>query len=84
MIDIKKHLKDKKLVVGTKLTVKQLRLGKMQAVFLSSNCPVKVKDEISHYCSISACKVEQLKIPNDELGALCRKPFSISVLGLLK
>lgn len=84
MIDIKKHLKDNKLVIGTKQTIKKLRLGKLQRVFLSSNCPEAVKKEISRYCEMSECKAEQLKIPNTELGVLCRKQFPVSVLGLLK
>lgn len=84
MIDFKKHLKDKKLVVGTNQVLKQLRLGKLQAVFISSNCPESVKREIANYCKLSGCNVEQLKVPNDELGVLCKKQFSVSVLGLMK
>ena len=84
MIDVRKYLKEKKLVIGTKETFSELRLGKLQSVLLSSNCPEGVKRDFERFCNISGCKIEQLAIPNDELGVLCRKQFSVSVLGLLK
>lgn len=82
--DIKKNLKTKKLVIGTKQIVKNLKLGKLEKVFLTSNCPENVKKDVEHYSSISGCEVKHLSIPNEELGIICKKQFSISAAGLLK
>jgi len=82
--EIKKHISDKKLVIGTKSIIKNLKLGKLEKVFITSNCAENVKNDISYYGSMSGCKLEQLKIPNEELGAICKKQFSISVAGLFK
>lgn len=80
--EIKKGVKDKKALIGTARTIKGLKLGKLQKVFLTSNCPASVKSSIEHYSKLSNCKIEHLDIPNDELGVICKKQFSISVIGL--
>lgn len=82
--EIRKLLKTKKLIIGTEKTLKNIKLGKVAVVFLSSNCPSKVLEYIEHYKGIGGFKVVKLKYPNDELGAVCKKPFFISVLSVLK
>jgi len=82
--EIKSNLKNKRLVLGTNLTIKQLKLGNISKVFLSSNCPENIKKDVGYYSSMSSCSVESLKLPNEELGILCKKPFSVSIVGLLK
>ncbi|MBS3133275.1 ribosomal L7Ae/L30e/S12e/Gadd45 family protein [Candidatus Woesearchaeota archaeon] len=84
LIEIKKNLKSKRLVFGTELTVKQIKLGNVSKVFLSSNCPDSVKKDISYYSGTGGCSVESLEVLNEELGVICKKPFSVSVVGLLK
>jgi len=80
--EIKKALKAKKAVIGTGQTIKQLKLGKLEKVFLTSNTPKEVKETIKYYSKLSKAKVIQLKQPNEELGTICKKPFAISVLGI--
>ena len=82
--EIKKALKEEKTIIGAEKTIKNLRLGKLDTIYLALNCSESVKKEINHYSKMSDTKVVQLKLPNDELGTLCKKPFSISVLGVVK
>jgi len=84
MIDIKKELAKANVLFGTEEVMKNLKLGKLEKVFLSSNCPNNVKEDINYYADLSGAKVAELDVPNNELGVLCKKPFSVSVLGLLK
>ena len=84
LAEIKKHINDKKLVLGTKATIKNMKLGKLEKVFITSNCPENVKNDINYYSSIGGCKIEKLSIPNAELGVICKKQFSVSTAGLLK
>jgi large subunit ribosomal protein L30e len=84
VLELRKLIKDKKLLVGTDRTLKALKLGKIEKVFIASNCAGKAKDDIEYYGKMSKASISQLKYPNDELGVLCKKPYSISVLGLLK
>ncbi len=82
--EIRKLLDTKKLIFGTERVIKQLKLGSIARVFVTSNCPDDVKEDIARYAGISKAAVVQLEISNDELGVVCKKPFSISVVGLLK
>ena len=82
--DIKKMLKSGNVIVGTQRTMKQLKTGKIEKVLMSSNVPEKVEKDIEHYAKLSGAESAKLDIPNDELGVVCRKPFSISVLAVVK
>jgi large subunit ribosomal protein L30e len=84
VVEIKKNLKSDKLVIGTERTLSSLRKGKLTVIFLTSNCPQDIQEHVEHYSKLSGCSVEHLSIPNDEFGAFCKKPFAISVAGLLK
>ncbi|MBS3101545.1 ribosomal L7Ae/L30e/S12e/Gadd45 family protein [Candidatus Woesearchaeota archaeon] len=82
--EIKKMIKSGNVVIGTERAVKNIRLKRVQKVLVSSNCPPRLEKEISHYASLSGAEFHKLDYPNDELSVICRKPFSISVLALLK
>jgi len=84
VVDIRKLIDDKKLVIGTEIVIKKLKAGKISKVFLTSNCPNEVRDDIERYSAIAKAEVVQLDIPNDELGIICKKPFSISIVGSVK
>lgn len=78
--EIKKLLKAKKIILGTKRTMKLIKSGSAEQVFLSSNCPEEVRKDIEYYAKITNVPVVALSQPNDELGILCKKPFPVSVL----
>jgi len=82
--EIQSILKSKKAVIGTDKSLKNLKKGKVSAVYITLNCPEEVKEEIKHYSKLSNAKVVELKKSNEELGVICKKPFSISVLSHLK
>ena len=82
--ELKKMLKSGNVIIGTEKTLKSLRLGKVEKVLLSSNCPAKVERDISYYAGMSGTESYKLDYPNDELGVICKKPFSISVLAFIK
>ncbi len=82
--EIKKIVKEQDIIIGTERTISGLRIGKIAEVFVSKNAPESVKQDIMHYARLSDAKVVNLDIPNDELGVVCKKPFSISVIGLPK
>jgi len=83
-INLAKELKSKKVVIGTERVIKNLRLGKINKVYISSNCKDSIKSDISHYGKLGNIEIVELSLSNEELGVLCKKPFSISVLGLVK
>ncbi|MGV8162630.1 MAG: ribosomal L7Ae/L30e/S12e/Gadd45 family protein [Candidatus Nanoarchaeia archaeon] len=84
MEEIKKLLGSDKLIMGSDETMKALRNGKLKKVFVVSNADPKFVKDLDYYKNMANVEVETLKLTNEELGAICRKPFLISVLGVLK
>ena len=82
--EIKKMVKSGGVLLGTQRTIKGLRLGKIEKVLVSSNCPARVEKNISYYAGLSGAEMHKIDYPNDELGIICKKPFSISVLAVVK
>ena len=82
--EIKKLIKAKNVIIGADRTIKSLKLGKVNKVILSSNCAERTVDNINHYASLGKVETVKVKYPNVELGVICKKPFSISVLSILK
>lgn len=82
-ISITALLKDKKKLVFSRAeTLKLLRTGRLAEVFLAANFPSE--QNIKNLAELTETKVNKLKQTNDELGALCKKPFAISIIGLKK
>jgi len=82
--EIRKALKEKKIIIGTENTLKNLKLGKLEKVYITKNCPEGKKKNINYYSKLGKVKVVNLKYTNEELGIICKKPFSISIASLKK
>lgn len=79
--NIKKLLTEEKLVLGTNVTLKQLKKGNLKRIYISSNIPQNVKEDIKHYASLSKVEVIEAPVSNEEFGIICKKSFLISVIG---
>ncbi len=82
--DIKKAIKEGNAVIGTNEVIKGLKKNKLAKVYVTSNCPEDVKKDVNYYADFSKTEVVNLKEKNDELGMICKKPFSISLFGVSK
>lgn len=82
--EIKKLTGQSRFIIGTKRSIDLLKLGKLEKIFMSSNCPDSVKSDIKRYCGLGSCECVELGIPNVELGALCKRRHHISVAGVQK
>ena len=82
--EIKQLLKTKKLIFGTKQVIKSIKQNKIEKFFISSNCKNETKEDLQHYANIVKVKGLSLTSSNKDMGILCKKPFSISVVGVLK
>ena len=77
--NLKKAIKEKKLVIGTDRTLKLLKTNKAKEVFISKNCPETLRKRIKNYGEINKIKITELDNTNEEIGSLCKKPFSINI-----
>ena len=79
--EFKKFFETKKLIIGTDETLKSLRSGRLVKVFIASNCDVSLKSDLLQLCKIGNVELVDLKMSSDEVGVICKKPFSVSVVG---
>ncbi|MFH2021474.1 MAG: ribosomal L7Ae/L30e/S12e/Gadd45 family protein [archaeon] len=82
--EVKKNLKTKKLVYGSETTMKALKASKLSKVFIATNAPKNVADDLAHYQKLTGVQVVDAGMRNDELGVYCKKTFRVSIIGLLK
>ncbi len=80
MDELRKAIKEQAITFGTENTIKRLKNGNVKKVFIASNCPENTKKRIEYYTKIGKVELVKLDIPNDEIGLVCKKPFSISIL----
>lgn len=81
--ELKKLLTAKRVVIGTERTIKQARANNLARIIFTKNCPLSVRQRVQQVCdsSIICQEIEHL---NNDLGTLCKKPFAISVLGIMR
>ncbi len=80
--EVRAVLESGKAVLGSDRTLKMLRQGKLQKVFLASNAPRQVQGDVAQHGAVARVPVVTLPVKNEELGTLCKKPFPISVIGV--
>ena len=84
--DLRKILSEEKgrVIIGSKRTIKMIKNGKIEKVFLAKNTPEDIKNDILYYSKLGNIEVEILNYTNEEIGLLLKKPFKISVVSILK
>ncbi len=72
-----------KLELGTKSTIRNLKLGRAKMVIIASNADPSVKEDISRYARLSGIPVVEFNGTSLELGTVLGKPFPIQALAVL-
>ncbi|MDO8660799.1 MAG: ribosomal L7Ae/L30e/S12e/Gadd45 family protein [Candidatus Woesearchaeota archaeon] len=81
--ELKKLLIAKRVIIGTNRTITQARANKLERVLLTKNCPLLIRKQVQQACGATIV-CEEIERMNTELGTLCKKPFAISVLGIIR
>ncbi len=81
--DLKKLLGTEKLVLGTDRTLKAVRQGRVARILLAKNAPSSLRESLDRCQRFSSFELEVSPLTNDELGTLCKKPFSVAVIAIL-
>ena len=71
-----------KLVFGSERSLKFLKNGKLEKIYLSNNCKADLREEIQRHSK--DVEIVELGVLNTEAGVVCKKTFPITVIGLLK
>ncbi|MET1101512.1 MAG: 50S ribosomal protein L30e [Pyrodictiaceae archaeon] len=76
-------IKTGKVVLGSRKTIKYVKIGKAKAVIVASNAPPDLRDEILYYAKLSKIPVYIYPGTSVDLGVACGKPFMVSALAIL-
>jgi len=82
--DIKGWITEGRLILGTETTLKHIRKGAVEQVLVSANCEEKALETLQTYCGMQNIPLHKAPVQNDELGTICKKPFSVSVIAVKK
>lgn len=81
--EIRKLLGSDKLIIGTDRVLKTVRKGEATRVIVATNAPESLRAQLTKFKETGAAfELEDAGMPNDELGTLCKKPFSIAVIAI--
>ncbi len=80
MKDLKAKLQDGKVIIGKDRVLKHLREKSVAKVFLASNCPKDLKEDVLHLAKLAKVPIVESALNNEELGLFCKKNFFIAVL----
>jgi large subunit ribosomal protein L30e len=79
---LRNAVNEKNIIIGSKQTIKNLKLKKVKLVFIANNCPENLKKDIDYYSKQTGIKVEMFEGTAKQMGVFCGKPFSIAVLAI--
>jgi len=87
MADVDKLIKadkEKKLIKGFKESLKALKAGKADEVFVASSCSDSMKRQLRETSELAKAKLTELNVTAEQLSAQLKKPFTITVLAISK
>jgi ribosomal protein L30E len=79
---IQNALAEHKALFGIKEVKKVLKTIKV--IYVVKNVGDKILADLEYYATLSKVPVEKLDMTNEELSILCKKPYFINVLSVLK
>jgi large subunit ribosomal protein L30e len=80
--DIRNAIKENSILIGSKQTMKGLKQKSIKSVVVASNCPEGMKKDLERLSAESSIRLEVFDGTAKQLGVLCGKPFSISVMAI--
>jgi large subunit ribosomal protein L30e len=69
-----------KVLFGANSAIKAAKHGEAKLIIISNNCPSDLQKKLIRYAELANLSIYKFKGTNEELGAICRRPHSISTL----
>ena len=82
--EIKKAMKEKKLVMGSRSVMKGLKTKSISHVICSNNCREDILGELDYYSKNFGVETKKFSGNSRQLGEMCAKPFNVMLLGIKK
>jgi ribosomal protein L30E len=81
--ELKRLIEKEHYIVGGRMTLKLLKKGKISKIFISADCDRNFEDILKIEAENSKTPLTFTGKTKGELGVLCKKPFTVSVLSIL-
>ena len=81
--ELRTAFKTGKVTLGSKSTIKNIKLGKAKVVVIAKNVDPNVKSDIMYYTRLAKIPVIEFNGTSLELGMLLGKPFPVQALAVL-
>ncbi len=69
-----------KVILGSNKSIQAIKLGNGELVVMAANAPKNLKEDIEVYSKLSDIPVHIFDGSSVDLGSICGKPFTVSVL----
>jgi len=79
---IQEAVKNEKAILGYRRVMKAIKMGNVKLVVMANNIPREMKENVEHNAKIGNVEVKTFKNDSVNLGLICGKPFSVSVLAI--
>ncbi len=76
--------KSGKVLMGKNASLEAARMRKARMIILANNTPATLKNDIETYAKMSSIPVVGFPRSSQDLGALCGRPHSCSVLTIIE
>ncbi len=82
--DIKLLYKTGKVILGSKKSIKAVKLGKAVGVIVANNIPKNILEDVIYYARLGNIKVIKYPGSSYDLGSILGKPFPVTLLAILE
>lgn len=69
-----------KVILGSNKSIQAIKLGNGELVVMAANAPKNLKEDVEVYSKLSDIPVHIFDGSSVDLGSICGKPFTVSVL----
>lgn len=81
---IREALDKNNLIIGFKESLKNMIDDKVEKVFIVRNAKADNLALFDHYVKTGENRINFIDITNDKLGIVCKKPFNVSCVAILR
>ena len=79
---IRLALETGKVELGTRRGIKNILTGKAKLFVIANNIPIEVRELVLKYSKSSETPILEFDVSSMNLGSVCGKPFSVSILSI--
>ncbi|MCB9359314.1 ribosomal L7Ae/L30e/S12e/Gadd45 family protein [Candidatus Woesearchaeota archaeon] len=82
--ELKKLAQKETIVFGSNEVLRKLKRGQIKKIFLASNVPADIEEDIRHNAGIAKVEIEVVGMPNDEFGMVFKRVHPVLTMGIAK